>query len=91
MSYEINEVVIIDGSRNIVNAGVGTFSKVHPAELEVGSGGHAISDVLNETDLNSDSPNALPTQHAVKAYVDTAISAVQADIDANELASDNAE
>ena len=91
MSYEINEVVIIDGSRNIVNAGVGTFSKVHPAELEVGSGGHAISDVLNETDLNSDSPNALPTQHAVKAYVDTAISAVQADIDAIELASDNAE
>ena len=91
MSYEINEVVIIDGSRNIVNAGVGTFSKVHPAELEVGSGGNAISGVLNETDLNSDSPNALPTQHAVKAYVDTAISAVQADIDAIELASDNAE
>ena len=91
MSYEINEVVIIDESRNIVNAGVGTFTKVHPAELEVGSGGHAISDVLNETDLNSDSPNAIPTQHAVKAYVDNAISAVQSDVNANELASDNAE
>ena len=91
MSYEINEVVIIDGSRNIVNAGVGTFSKVHPAELEVGSGGHSISDVLNETDLNSDSQTALPTQHAVKAYVDAAITAVQSDVDANELASDNAE
>ena len=90
MSYEINEVVIIDGSRNIVNAGVGTFTKVHPAELEVGSGGHAISDVLNETDLNSDSPNALPTQHAVKAYVDTAISAVQSDVDQNESDADAA-
>mgnify|MGYP001567854703 FL=1 len=67
MSYEINEVVIIDGSRNIVNAGVGTFSKVHPAELEVGTSGLAISDVLNETDLSSDSTSALPTQHAVKA------------------------
>ena len=91
MSYEINEVVIIDGSRNIVNAGVGTFTKVHPAELEVGTSGLAISDVLNETDLSSDSASALPTQHAVKAYVDTAISAVQSDVDANELASDNAE
>ncbi len=91
MSYEINEVVIIDESRNIVNAGVGTFTKVHPAELEVGSGGHTISDVLDETDLISDSPNALPTQHAVKSYVDTAILAVQSDVDANELASGNAE
>ncbi|AOV62091.1 hypothetical protein BOW86_gp167 [Synechococcus phage S-CAM7] len=91
MSYEINEVVIIDGSRNIVNAGVGTFTKVHPAELEVGTSGLAISDVLNETDLSSDSASALPTQHAVKAYVDAAISTVQSDIDANELASDNAE
>jgi len=91
MSYEINEVVIIDGSRNIVNAGVGTFTKVHPAELEVGTSGLAISDVLNETDLSSDSASALPTQHAVKAYVDSAISSVQSDVDANELASDNAE
>jgi len=91
MSYEINEVVIIDGSRNIVNAGVGTFTKVHPAELEVGTSGLAISDVLNETDLSSDSASALPTQHAVKAYVDSAISSVQSDVDANELASDNAD
>ncbi len=91
MSYEINEVVIIDGSRNIVNAGVGTFSKVHPAELEVGTSGLAISDVLNETDLSSDSASALPTQHAVKAYVDSAIASVQSDVDANETASDNAE
>jgi len=91
MSYEINEVVIIDGSRNIVNAGVGTFTKVHPAELEVGTSGLSISNVLNETDLNSDSASALPTQHAVKAYVDNAISIVQSDVDANETASDNAE
>ena len=91
MSYEINEVVIIDGSRNIVNAGVGTFTKVHPAELEVGTSGLAISDVLNETDLSSDSASALPTQHAVKAYVDTAISAVQSDVDSNELAVDGIE
>ena len=91
MSYEINEVVIIDGSRNIVNAGVGTFAKVHPVELEIGAGGHTITGVLNETDLNSDSSSALPTQHAVKAYVDSAISTVQADVDANELASDNSE
>ena len=27
MSYEINEVVIIDGSRNIVNAGVVTATR----------------------------------------------------------------
>ncbi len=91
MSYEINEVVIIDESRNIVNAGVGTFTKVHPTELEIGTSGLSISNVLNETDLSSDSPSALPTQHAVKAYVDSAISTVQSDVDANELASDNAE
>jgi len=91
MSYEINEVVIIDEHRHIVNAGVGTFTKVHPAELEVGTSGLAISDVLNETDLSSDSASALPTQHAVKAYVDSAISSVQSDVDANETASDNAE
>ena len=45
MSYEINEVIIIDESRNIVTAGVGTFTKLHPAQLEVGTGGLIISDV----------------------------------------------
>ena len=91
MSYEINEVVIIDEHRHIVNAGVGTFTKVHPAELEVGTGSLVITDLLNETDLSSDSQSALPTQHSVKAYVDSAISSVQSDVDANELASDSAE
>ncbi len=37
MSYEINEVVIIDESRNIVNAGVGTYSKLVSTLLEIGS------------------------------------------------------
>lgn len=68
MSYEINEVVIIDGSRNIVNAGVGTFSKVHASDLEVGA--NTITDILDEDNLGSDSATALVTQQSVKAYVD---------------------
>ena len=91
MAYEINEVVIIDESRNIVSAGVGTFIKVHPAELEIGTGGHSISDVLNESDLTSNSSSAIPTQSSVKSYVDTAIAAVQLDVDNNESDSDTAE
>ena len=91
MAYEINEVVIIDESRNIVSAGVGTFIKVHPAELEIGTGGHSVSDVLNESDLTSNSASAIPTQSSVKSYVDTAIAAVQLDVDNNESDSDTAE
>ena len=91
MSYEINEIVIIDENRNIVNAGIGTFTKIHPAELEVGTSGLTISDVLNETDLSSDSQSALPTQHSVKAYVDSVILSVQTDINGNESDSDSAD
>lgn len=39
MSYEINEVVIIDGSRNIVNAGVGIIELLLVA-TSVGTSGH---------------------------------------------------
>ena len=91
MSYEINEVVIIDGNRNIVNAGVGTFSKVKAPVLEVGSAALQIADILDEDNLASDSATALVTQQSVKAYVDSAVSALQADVDQNEADSDTAD
>ena len=91
MSYEINEVVIIDGSRNIVNAGVGTYTKLVSSGLEVGSSSVEISDILDEDNLASDSATALPTQQSVKAYVDAAFSAVQSDVNGNEVDSDNAD
>ena len=89
MSYEINEVVIIDGSRNIVNAGIITASSADLTTLQVN--GASIGDILDEDNLASNSDTAVPTQQSVKAYVDAAASTLQADIDANELASDNAE
>ena len=89
MSYEINEVVIIDSGRNIVNAGIITASRAELATLEVN--GASIGDILDEDNLGSDSASAVPTQQSVKAYVDATASTLQADIDANETASDNAE
>ena len=89
MSYEINEVVIIDGGRNIVNAGIITATKAELTTLQVN--GSSIGDILDEDDLVSDSNTAVPTQQSVKAYVDAEIAAVQADIDGNETDSDNAE
>lgn len=70
MSYEINEVVIIDGSRNIVNAGVGTFAKIHATDFEVGA--NTITDILDEDTLASNSATALVTQQSVKSYIDAA-------------------
>ena len=89
MSYEINEVVIIDGSRNIVNAGIATFSKVDATTLEVN--GASIGDILDEDNLGSNSDTAVPTQQSVKAYIDSAVSTLQSDIDQNEADSDSAD
>ena len=87
MSYEINEVVIIDGGRNIVNAGVITATSANLTTLQVN--GSSIGDILDEDNLASDSASAVPTQQSVKAYVDSAVSALQSDIDQNESDSDS--
>ena len=89
MSYEINEIVIIDGNRNIVNAGVITATNADLTTLKVN--GASIGDILDEDNLVSNSDTAVPTQQSVKAYVDSAVSTLQADIDQNEIDSDNAE
>ena len=91
MSYEINEVVIIDENRNIVNAGVGTYTKLVSSLLEVGSSAVEINNILDEDNLASDSATALPTQQSVKAYVDAAFTAVQSDVNGNESDSDSAD
>ena len=89
MSYEINEVVIIDGSRNIVNAGIITATNADLTTLKVN--GASIGDILDEDNLGSDSASAVPTQQSVKAYVDAAVTTLQADIDQNEADSDTAD
>ena len=89
MSYEINEVVIIDGSRNIVNAGIITATNADLTTLKVN--GASIGDILDEDNLASNSDTAVPTQQSVKAYVDSAVTTLQADIDQNEADSDTAD
>ena len=89
MSYEINEVVIIDGNRNIVNAGIITASSADITTLKVN--GSSIGNILDEDNLVSNSDSAVPTQQSVKSYIDSAVSTLQADIDQNEVDSDTAE
>ena len=89
MAYEINEVVIIDDSRNISNAGIITATIAELTTLQVN--GNSIGDILDEDTLVSNSADAVPTQQSVKAYVDTAVASLQADIDLNESDSDTAE
>ena len=82
MSYEINEVVIIDGNRNIVNAGIITASSADITTLKVN--GSSIGNILDEDNLVSNSDSAVPTQQSVKS-IDSAVSTLQADIDQNEV------
>ena len=66
MAYEINEVVIIDANRNIVNAGIVTASSLR---LDDGAG-VLIEGFVDEDDMSSDSDLRVPTQQSVKAYTD---------------------
>ncbi len=66
MAYEINEVVIIDGNRNVVNAGIITAGKLR---LDDGAG-VLVEGFVDEDDMSSDSDLRVPTQQSVKAYTD---------------------
>ena len=77
MAYEINEVVIIDGNRNVVNAGIITASSIR---LDDGAG-VLVEGFVDEDDMSSDSDLRVPTQQSVKAYSDAVGAANEVHID----------
>ena len=77
MAYEINEVVIIDGNRNVVSAGIITAAKLR---LDDGAG-VLIEGFVDEDDMSSDSDLRVPTQQSVKAYSDAVGAANEVHID----------
>ena len=77
MAYEINEVVIIDGNRNVVNAGIITASSIR---LDDGAG-VLVEGFVDEDDMSSDSDLRVPTQQSVKAYTDSVGAANEVHID----------
>jgi len=99
MSYEINEIVIIDANRNIVNAGVVTATRFAGdgstlTNLDSNAEIAALQADVDANELASDNAESALSGRLDTLEADpttaTALAAVQVDVDANELASDNA-
>lgn len=75
--YKLAQVTVINGATEIENADIADSrtqiaitANIETESLKVG-GSAAITDVLDEDDMSSDSATAIPTQQSVKAYVDS--------------------
>ncbi len=69
----ITDKVVIGGSSFVDTEIFRVEGKVNLGSLQLGVSSTVVSSILDELDLISDSPTALPTQRSVKSYVDNVV------------------
>ena len=65
---------------NVVNT---NFNAIFRGSVQVGAAGSAVSTILDEDNMGSDSETALATQQSIKAYVDAQVTAQDLDFQAD--------
>ena len=84
--YYVASQQVIDGSRNLTNIGTINSGQITTTGINVsglvefdslsGTGAVAITDILDEDAMTSNSATALATQQSIKVYVDNAVAGV---------------